>query len=164
MRTFVMMIAATVVAATAQAQDLGAARSQILDHAAQIQALHRERELLQLQNEIAKLRKECLHQGFVCAAGGLREAPVVRTDTSTGAPAGAGAPQAEFHLLGVVGGRARIARRDGGAREYREGTAVAGWRIESIELDRVHLSQGHAKRTLYIMREAVHAAQSEPNS
>ncbi len=152
MKTLVIVIAATV--ATAQARDLDAARGQILNHAAQVQALNREMELLRLQNEIAKLRKECLLHGYTCAAGGLRE--------TTAAPRGApdpgssfeAAPEAEFALVGVGGGRARIARQGGEADEYREGDAVAGWRLETIELDRVHLSRGSARRTLHVVREA----------
>ena len=168
MRTFIMMITAAVAAATAQAQDLNAARGQILDHAAHIQTLHRERELLQLQNEIAKLRKECLGQGFVCSVGGLREAPVVRAPTAAAVGAAADVPAGTsavaLQLLGVVGGRARIAHHDGQAHEYREGAAVFGWKIESIELDRVHLSQERVRHTLYIVREAPDAAPGEPQS
>ena len=162
MRTFIMMITAAIAAATAQAQDLNAARGQILDHAAHIQTLHRERELLQLQNEIAKLRKECLGQGFVCSVGGLREAPVVRAPAPAAAGVPAGTPAVELQLLGVVGGRARIAHHGGQAHEYREGAAVAGWKLESIELDRVHLSQERVRHTLYIVREAPDAAPGEP--
>lgn len=160
MRTFFMIIAALVVGAPAPARDLDAARGQILDHAAQVQALHRERELLRLQNEIAKLRKECLGQGFVCAVGGLRETAIAPAPAPASGPSSEAAPGAEFHLVGIVGGRARIAHRGGGAREYREGAVVAGWRLESIELDRAHLTHGRDRRTLHLTREA----RDEPES
>ena len=167
MRTLIMLIAATT-AAAAQTQDLGAVRGQILNHAAQIQALNQERELLRLQNEIAKLRQECRRQGYICAGDGLREiareAVVARDDAAASAGSFAAAPAAEFDLLGVVGGRARIARHGGDAGEYREGDVIGGWRLEVIELDRVHLAHGGGRRTLHVTREAVRSVPDEPRS
>lgn len=152
MKTLVMMIVAAV--ATAQARDLDAARGQILNHAAQVQALSQEMELLRLQNEIAKLRKECLLHGYTCAAGGLRETTTARRDAPDPGSSFEAASEAEFELVGVAGGRARIAHPGGETDEYREGDAVAGWRLETIELDRVHLSRGGVRRTLHLVREA----------
>ena len=173
MRTLIMLIAAAAAAAAqtqeVQTQDLAAVRGQILNHAAQVRALHQEKELLLLQNEIAKLRQECLRQGYTCAGGKLREiarqtaASPDDSGASGGAAAG-GAPEAEFDLVGVVGGRARIARHGGGAGEYREGDAIGGWRLETIELDRVHLARDGGRRTLYIIRQARRDDTDEPKS
>ena len=172
MRMFLMIIMATVVGAPApaqaQARDLDAVRGRILDHAAQVEALHREKELLQLQNEIARLRKECLGRGFVCAVGGLRETVIAPEPASADAPASGpsseAAPDAELRLVAIVGGRARIAHRGRAVREYREGALVAGWRLESIELDRVHLAHEHNRRTLHLTHEARRASRDKPES
>lgn len=142
------------IAASAQAQELDARRGLILDQAAYLRHLEDTKNILKIESEIAALREQCRRQGFICsgAGGGVVEigaTPAAPAPETPQAPAPL-EPVQELTLMGIAGGRARIASRTAGLSELVEGRAIHGWQIEKIELDRVHLRQGARRHTLHL--------------
>lgn len=133
-----------------QAQNLAAQRGQILDQAAYLRHLEDTKKILQIESEIAALREQCRAQGFVCTGGeDVQEIIVEQPATAPEAPAPI-SPVQGLTLVGIAGGRARIASRGAGLSELTEGREIHGWRVMEIELDRVHLDQNGRRHTLHL--------------
>ena len=147
------VIGLVVFATVTQAQDnLDAQRGAILDQAAYLKHLEDTKRILQIESEIAALRSQCRAQGFLCGGGEIREIriePETRAAPETQAAAQMTLVQ-DLALVGIVGGRAQINSHGSGLVELVEGKTIGGWRIEEIELDRVHLHRGGAKHVLHL--------------